>query len=246
MNEIEEIRFDQHATQEILRLAGEARKRMDLFTADDLVRAAAEIDIPASAIHQAEQIVRERQSELDDRGEFRRVKVRETWKFFGIGVPVIAILVLAHSISLFNHVFSILKGFMKGLSGLFFAKSTGHEMEFQTWRNKRFYLAEYGSSEPAGMLSYYFKEKDVEDRDALIDWLVVGNGVDPTEATKAVQAYEIEFPIKVVRNVKLPRYPSLPPPSALNTDIAVLARRMAFRKHATRDLDEPVSQQMEH
>lgn len=202
MTEREESIYDVRGAQEILRLACAARRRMDYFTREDLIRAAAELDVSAENVLQAEQFVKERQSELDDRAEFRRAKVRETAKSFGIGVPLVLLIILGHGYSMISHVFGAVKGMMKGLGAIFFSKSTRHELEFQGWRNKRFYLAEYGSTEPEVMLTFYFKDKACADYDALIGWLVQTNGIEPVEAAKAVRIYSQKHPKRVIRDVR--------------------------------------------
>jgi hypothetical protein len=223
MTDLEELLYDGHATQEILRLAGESRKRLDFLSHDDLVRAAAEMDVPEEAISQAEQLVRERQSEADDRAEFRRAKIRETCMHIAIGVPVLSVVLLGHSFAMFNQVFSMLKGMMKGLSGIFFAKSTGHELEFQGWRNKRFYLAEYGSVDPAVIVSRYPWSDQREAFKNVFDWLVESNGIDAPAAVLAIQAYARKTPGKIGPPENGGKgYPVVTPKSFWNTDIAEL------------------------
>lgn len=124
--------------QEILRLAGVARRKMDYFSREDMVRAAAEMDVPESAIIEAEQLVRERQSEADDRAEYRRNQARELTKGICIGVPVLTIIIFGHAFHLVGNFFSFGKLILKPLGGLFFSRSTQHELDFHDWRNKRY------------------------------------------------------------------------------------------------------------
>lgn len=177
---------DEAAAQEILRLAGSSRRQMDFFTTSDLIRAAAELEIPASAVQQAEQLVRERQSELDDRDEYRRAKIKDVCKSTAICVPVLLILIFGHGFSFVGHMFGAFKGMVKGLGAVFFARSTRHELEFQSWRNKRFYQAEYGTEDAQVILACYFRDRETEDYDVLVDWLVTVNGFELDAAESAV------------------------------------------------------------
>jgi hypothetical protein len=145
MNNLVQTGYDESEAQEILRLAGVARRRLDFYSREDLVRAAAELDIPEEAIIRAEQLVKERQSEFDDRSEFRRAKVRELSKSIGIGGPLVLLFVFGHALTFFGNFFSIGKGFLKPLGAVFFSKSTQSELDFQDWRSKRFTRAHYGT-----------------------------------------------------------------------------------------------------
>lgn len=131
-------RYDGSEVQEILRLAQVARRRLDYFTREDMIRAAAELDVPESAVIEAEQLVRERQSEIDDRAEYRRGQARELTKGVCIGIPVLSIIVFGHAFHYFGNVFSLGTSILKPLGGLLFSRSTQHELDFQTWRNKRY------------------------------------------------------------------------------------------------------------
>ncbi len=130
--------YSEREVQEILRLAGVARRKMDYFTREDMVRAAAEIGVPESAVIEAEQLVRERQSEADDRAEYRRKQGAELAKGLALGVPFLAVIIFGHAIHFFGNFFSIGKGVLKPLGGVLFSRSTQHELDFQDWRNKRY------------------------------------------------------------------------------------------------------------
>jgi hypothetical protein len=185
--------YDESAAREILRLAGEARRRMDFFAREDLVRAASEMDVPEESILQAEVLVRERQSEMDDRAEFMRGKVKEARVAIPVGIVLVAGLIISHSFSFVGHFFSIGKGFIKGFGALWFSGATRHEMEFQEWRNKRYYKALYGSDTAFGCLNWYFKERKKESAAILVEWLVEENGFTPVEAKRAITEYSNSF-----------------------------------------------------
>lgn len=202
MGALSELRFetyDESAAQEILRLAGSGRRRLDYFTSADLIRAAAELDIPESIVLEAEQLVKERQTEQEDREEYRRAKLRELSKFLFVGLPLVILVVALHGISLITQAFGALKGLLKGASAVLFSRSTKHELEFHSWRNDRFYKAEYGYSSTAAMLGCYFKERRIEERDVLVDWLIKVNGIDPSEAERAVDHHAEHFPKQVLQ-----------------------------------------------
>lgn len=185
------------SAMEILRLAAEARKRMDFFTRDDLIRAASEMQVPAENVLRAEKLVLERQSEEDDRAEYRRLQMRQIMKWTGIGIPMLVLFCLLHTFSMIQHLFSAFKGIVKGTGALFFSKSTGHELDFQTWRNRRYFTAEYGGPEVKDVLESYFKGKCFEHRSTLISWLADTALVEIDEASRAVDKYAAEHPLMV-------------------------------------------------
>jgi hypothetical protein len=189
MNELEQTVLDINQAQEILRLAAGSRRRMDTFSTDDLVRAAAELDIAPEHVHHAEQIVREMQSELDDRAEFRRAKAKETMIAWLTLVPVALIVVGVHAFGVMAQVFSGLKGGVKGLSGLFFSKATSHELAFQEWRNKRYYIAEFGSTDAGVILSHYTENRLMVTYGDAFEWLVDRNGIEPSAAIIAIDKW---------------------------------------------------------
>jgi len=147
-------------TQEILRLAGIARRRMDFFSTDDLIRAAAEMNVPEAAIREAEQLVKERQSEADDRAEFRRAKILELAKAIGVGVPVILFVIWGHAIFFVSKFGSAASSFLKPLGAILFSRSTRHELEFREWRSRRFYRAEYGRHDSVSFKQFLRGVKD--------------------------------------------------------------------------------------
>jgi hypothetical protein len=192
-----DILLDTTSAVEILRLAAQARNRMDFFTCEDLIRAGAEIDVPAEDIISAQRLVRERQSESDDRAEYRRLQMLQALKWAAISIPMLTLLCVLHTFSFLQHALSALKGLAKGTGALCFAKSTGHEIDFQTWRNRRFFTAEYGGPEPKDILASYFKGKCFEHRSVLISWLADTALIELDEASKAVDEYAVEHPLMV-------------------------------------------------
>ena len=224
--------------EEILRLAGQARKRMDMFSREDLIRAAAEMDVSAEAVITAEQFVREKLAELDDRVEFRRKQVKQSWTYIGIGVPVVALMVTGHFFNFFNQAFGILKGMMKGLSGLLFHRATGHEMEFQTWRNERYFKVRYGASKPEEMVVNYMKDGAATEYADLMDWLVEDCAFDPTIAAIAINRYRSNFPSRVPRTRASvhERHAFIPKQTIWNRDLFAFAKR-----RRTEEVSEPAA-----
>ena len=217
--------YDELAAQEIIRLAGEARRRMDFFSPDDLVRAAAELEIGPEFISAAEQLVRERQSELDDRAEFRRKQMRETTLHVCIAVPVVSIILFAHSFAVVNQLFSVLKGAMKGLSALFFSKATGHEVEFQEWRNQRLHKVKYGSTKPIEILEYHMSQRTGVRYSELYEWMVDQNCIAPITAVTVIEQFDKKHPDRIIHDEKGRGYPRVPGKTVWNEDMGVLYRR---------------------
>ena len=201
MSPLEQTTYDGRATEEILRLV-RASRRMDYFTREDLVRAAAEIGVPESQVIEAERFVRERQSELDDRAEYRRARWTDIGKGLLIGVPIIILVCFLHVFAFVGQALGAMKGAAKGIGAIFFAKSTRHEVEFQAWRNKRFYMTEYGSDDPSTMLAKYFVKHDTERRSVLMSWLMEVNGIDEHTAYITVARFANSHRGRVVEDPK--------------------------------------------
>lgn len=195
LNSFQTESYDINAAQEILRLAGEARLRMDRFCIDDLVRAAGELDIPESAVLEAEQLVKENLSEADDRAEFRRAKRKETFVHFLMFTPILFLLLVGH---FFAHSFSgvaanavgTLKTFLNSLTAVVFGRATQHEIEFRQWRSKRMHVAEYGATNPAEIVRWYFLRHPRAPSSEVVRWLSEENGVAKVDAQKAVSDYK--------------------------------------------------------
>ena len=83
---------------------------------------------------------------------------------------------------LFTEGLGALHGVVKGFGALMFGRATAYEIEFQTWRNRRFYKAEYGTEEPSAMLALHLDRKGSATRPELASWLVQVNGIDPDTA----------------------------------------------------------------
>jgi len=210
---------DDVAAQEILRLAGEASQQMDSFSRENLVRAAAELDIDESWITEAITIVRDRQSEIDDREEFRRAQLKQTWFHLLLAVPVIIVFVLCHTVSIVAQAMSSFNGGIKGVTALFFAKSTGSELDFQEWRNKRFYKVEYGADDAPSMIAFYMRGKKTAEFDGVADFLTETNAIGVFDALYAIENYSNMHPKRILNRVASVKYPRTRSLSIWTTDL---------------------------